>query len=95
MESTIRQRIRFEISVEDLTLRELSERLRVSEKELLGHMEHVRRSIKGEEQFVVVASECMKCGFIFTKRTRLKRPSKCPTCRSEEITEPIYSITVR
>ncbi|WP_420888076.1 hypothetical protein [Candidatus Nitronereus thalassa] len=35
---------------------------------------------------------CIDCGYEFRHRTRLKRPSRCPHCRSEAITYPRFSI---
>lgn len=37
----------------------------------------------------------MSCGFTFRKRERLSTPSRCPVCRSEEITETRYGILPR
>lgn len=87
--------IEVELSAESLTVRELSKRLSVSEKDILGHLPHVERSVARWSRFVITPSECPECGFIFSKRTRLKRPSKCPSCRGEEITEPSFRILER
>jgi hypothetical protein len=35
---------------------------------------------------------CKKCGFVFAKREKLKRPGKCPVCRGESIREPRFTI---
>ncbi|MBA3060962.1 MAG: transcriptional regulator, partial [Nitrospirae bacterium] len=37
-------------------------------------------------------AECAKCSFVFRKRERLKKPGKCPICRSEFIQEPLFLI---
>jgi len=44
------------------------------------------------DEFVMYPSECTKCGFTFEDRNRLKKPGKCPKCRSERIDEPAYTL---
>jgi len=66
------------------------------EKEVQGHLAHIARSVAaagGPERFVVEPSSCINCGFVFKKRDRLKTPSRCPICASEEITETRFKIT--
>ncbi len=46
----------------------------------------------GGLRFVVEQSNCLSCGFEFRKRERLKTPSRCPICSSEEITEMRFGI---
>jgi len=75
------------------TIREISQTVRASEKEVLGHLEHLERSISGKgSKFIVSPAECEKCGFVFRKRKRLKKPGRCPLCRSEAVCEPLFSI---
>lgn len=52
-------------------------------------------SVSRNSRFVVEPSECLKCGFVFKKRDRLKTPGKCPVCKSEEITETRYGVAER
>jgi len=47
---------------------------------------------KGAYRLVVVPAQCERCGFAFRKRGRLKRPGKCPLCRSESVQEPLFSV---
>ncbi|MFW9968361.1 MAG: transcriptional regulator [Candidatus Thorarchaeota archaeon] len=56
-------------------------------------IEHISISIKskGKCLFIQPAS-CGKCGYVFSKRKTVKRPSKCPKCRSEWIIQPAYII---
>src|SRR4030067_245939 len=69
----------------------------ISEKDVSEHLSHIARSVtnKGDEAFVTEPSRCLECGFVFRKRERLKTPSKCPVCRSEEITETTFGIEVK
>jgi len=73
----------------------LSSEIGIPEKEVYDHLEHVRRSLsKTGHHLMVTPAECKKCGFLFTKRERLKKPGKCPACRGESIHEPLFTIEV-
>lgn len=78
------------LSRETMTAKEISGAVRVSEKEVLEHLEHIRIALRGG--LVVTPSLCHGCGFSFRKRERLKTPGRCPVCRSERISEPSFSI---
>jgi predicted Zn-ribbon and HTH transcriptional regulator len=65
----------------------------VPEKEVYGHLEHIRRSIQvGCDHLEITPAECRDCGFVFAKRERLAPPGKCPVCRSEAIFDPLFAI---
>jgi hypothetical protein len=67
--------------------------LRISEREAYDHLEHIRRSMhKGAYQLVIRPALCERCGFTFRKRNRLKKPGRCPICRSESIAEPLFTV---
>jgi len=72
---------------------DLSVDLSISEKDVYSHLEHILKTVhrKGEK-LVITPAKCRGCGFIFRGRRRLRKPGKCPVCRSEFIEEPIYSI---
>lgn len=92
---TIRQNI---ISIlrghrgQNLSAKGISAHVSASEKQVYEHLGHIRQTIKKEYQLIITPAECKKCGFIFKKRERLKKPGKCPVCRSESILEPLFSI---
>ncbi len=90
-ELTTRQKIKEALKGSSLTAKEISRAVGITEKDVLSHLPHVARSASrgrhGEETFIVVPSTCLECGFVFRKRSRLKTPSRCPVCSSEEITE--------
>lgn len=73
-----------------LSARDISGRAGVSIDEVYDHLEHIRKSLG--KKLDIVPAECKKCGFVFRKRERLKKPGKCPVCRSESIEEPLFSI---
>ena len=92
MDKTIRQRMAEALKDRRLTAKDLSKELQIREKEVFAHLEHVKKSTADSSNFVAFPSGCLHCGFVFTKRTRLRTPSKCPVCRSEEITETEYTL---
>ncbi len=87
---TVRQEIYEAIKVERLTAKEISQAVRVTEKEVLGHLEHLAKSHRGH--FVVDPPVCHGCGFVFIKRKRLGTPGRCPICKDEGISETRYGI---
>jgi predicted Zn-ribbon and HTH transcriptional regulator len=74
--------------------KDISFEVRISEKEVYDHLEHIRKSLLGrkDSQLVIMPAECAKCGFVFSKRERLKKPGKCPVCKRETIRAPLFSI---
>lgn len=90
---TLRQMIVALLESRTLSAKELSPEVSASEREIYDHLEHIR--MKKEIRLVVTAAECRKCGYAFRKRERLKKPGKCPVCRGEFITEPLFSVRKR
>lgn len=92
-EDTIRHKIISIISGQPLSAKEISADVRISEKEVSGHLEHIKKSLsKSGHNLVITPSECNQCGFVFKKRDRLKKPGKCPVCSGESISAPLFSI---
>lgn len=90
---TIRHSIVAELLQGPCSARDLSASVGISEREVQGHLEHIRKSIALSGQHLVLTpAECKKCGFVFAKREKLKRPGKCPVCKGESIREPLYEI---
>ena len=90
---TIRRQIMDILAGKILSAKEISGQVRIPEKEGYEHLEHIRRTMnKRGPLLTIIPSECMKCGFVFSKRDRLKKPGKCPVCKSEHILEPLFSI---
>jgi predicted Zn-ribbon and HTH transcriptional regulator len=91
--ATIPSLIREALLAGPRTARELSRELRVSEREVLRHLEHLERSLKEDgAKLAVEPPECLACGFVFRKRERLDRPSRCPVCRSERLSSARFSV---
>ncbi len=93
---TLRQLIQAFLEGDPATIREISQGVGASEKDVIGHMEHLTRSLpRRNSELVVAPAECEACGFVFRKRSRLRRPGRCPLCRSTSITEPLFCIRER
>jgi predicted Zn-ribbon and HTH transcriptional regulator len=73
--------------------RGLSAALTVKEKEIYDHLVHVERTVaSGQRRFIIHPSNCIACGFEFSKRRRLTRPSRCPKCKSARLSQPLFEI---
>ena len=91
---TIRQQIIALLDGNTLTAKDISADVRISEKEVYEHLEHIRKTVnKAEHRFIIQSPVCRKCGFAFRKRDKLRKPGRCPVCRSEIIDEPLFRIT--
>jgi len=91
---TIRQRMTRLLEQETMTARELSKALKVSEKEVIVHLNHVAKSVQSPKRLIIEPPTCQKCGFVFRNRKRFSNPSRCPKCRHEGITRPEFLIRV-
>jgi predicted Zn-ribbon and HTH transcriptional regulator len=76
-----------------LSARDISGEVRIPEKEVPEHLEHIRTALhKSGGLFRIIPAVCRKCGFIFQKRERLRKPGKCPVCQGEQIDPPLFAI---
>jgi len=90
---TARRALRAALGSEPQSAKELSALLGIAEKEVLEHLEHLERSLKSEgHELAVLPARCLACGFSFRTRDRLKRPSRCPECKSERIEAARFSL---
>ncbi len=78
------------------TLKELSGEVGLSERDLPGHLEHLRRSLKHQgTKLIIEPASCMDCDFVFRDRGRFTRPGKCPKCRSTHLEAPRVGLEER
>ena len=91
---TPRQRIRDLLTITPLTARRIAEVVGIPERQVEEHLRHIVQSVTRDQRvrFVLEPAACKACDFIFRERHRITRPSRCPKCRSEAISEPRYSI---
>jgi len=90
---TIRRQIIEVLKEDNLSALELSQLMGIREREVYDHLDHIKRTISSQrEKFIVTPSSCLKCGYKFTQRSRLTKPSRCPLCKGTRLTRPTYSI---
>jgi len=90
---TVRQKIISVLEGQTFSAKDISADVMVSEKEVYEHLEHIQKTLnKRDRNLIITPAECKKCGFVFRKRDRLKKPGRCPVCRGELISEPLFSI---
>lgn len=90
---TIRQQLQLELEQGPISCRELSQRLHQSEREVLDHLHHLRRTLQRQGRNLgMIPATCRKCEYRFAQRKRLEKPGKCPVCRQTGIEPPLYYI---
>jgi len=93
MHHTIRHEIVSALERGPRSAGEISREVRISEREVYDHLEHIRKTAsRAANHLVITPAECRKCGFVFSKRERLRKPGRCPLCRGESIKEALFSI---
>lgn len=90
---TIRQQIIDLLQQEALTALEISQAVRVAEKDVYRHLAHIEKTMAGQgRKLAFNPCTCLACGFTFTQRRRLTRPGRCPQCRKSRIDNPLFRI---
>ena len=90
---TARRRILGLVSGRPLSTKEISADAGIPEKEVCGHLDHLRKTLRREGRRVTVTpAECLACGFVFRKRERFGKPGRCPVCRGESVSEPLFFV---
>lgn len=90
---TVRKYITALLEENTLTAKDISQPIRITEKEVCDHLEHIRKTLnKNNRRLETIPAECAKCGFTFRKRDRLSKPGKCPLCHSNLIRPPGFHI---
>ena len=92
---TIRQRIRQLLMEGEYTAKDISRILGLKEREVYDHLPHVEKSLGSGASVICEPARCLTCDFVFAKRKRLTNPGRCPVCRSEHISAPVYGIRCR
>jgi predicted Zn-ribbon and HTH transcriptional regulator len=77
-------------------MRDISQALRISEKEVKHHLPHIAKSVLARHhRLSVIPARCDNCDYIFADRKRLTPPGKCPRCRQSRIQGPWYHVISR
>lgn len=88
---TVRQSIAAALRGPALSAREISEIVRIPEREVGEHLTHLARSLAAEgARLEIEPPGCKACGFVF--EARVGRPSRCPKCKSERLSAPRFRI---
>ena len=91
--NTVRQEIISLLSEGKYGAKSISKIIRISEKEVYTHLDHIGRSVKSQKmRLKITPALCLECGFVFESRNRFTSPGKCPRCKGEHIQDPEYSI---
>ncbi len=92
-EDTVRHQVVALLLSGEVTVKVISAVVGIPEKEVPEHLEHIRKSMRhGEYRFTMIPAFCRSCGFVFDKRTRLRKPGKCPICKNSRIGEPSFGL---
>ncbi|MHC1725781.1 MAG: transcriptional regulator [Syntrophobacteraceae bacterium] len=90
---TIRQNIISLLTEGEQGAKSISKIIRISEKEVYEHLEHIGRSLKSQKmKLKIIPALCLECGFKFEARNRFSSPGRCPKCKGEHIQDPKYVI---
>ncbi|GBC59904.1 transcriptional regulator [Desulfonema ishimotonii] len=90
---TARQQMTDLLTGDEYDARELSQQVRICEKEVYDHLVHIAKSLPRRKQKLrVTPPVCLSCGYRFRDRTRFTKPSRCPKCKSERIDSPRFEI---
>jgi len=79
------------LSKEEKSAQELANYYKVELFEILEDLKHIKYSIK-PKKLLQIPAQCKNCGFKFEERSKIKKPSKCPRCKSEWIMAPLFRI---
>lgn len=91
-DGTTRERIADRLRDEPATPSAIASEFSITAGSAISHVEHVSRSIDGTDETLLIAPpECHDCGFSDFDDP-LNLPSRCPSCKSESISEPAFTI---
>lgn len=90
---TIRQEIAGFLRETPMSALEISRTIGIREKTVYDHLPHIARSAEAQGKcFVISPARCLRCGYRFGKRHRVKSPSRCPKCKGTHIQDPSFEI---
>lgn len=81
-------------SQDGLTLEQIEKILEVKRQVAIADLEHLRLSFRNRRaKLLMVPPACTTCGYVFRLEAP-KAPSKCPSCKSRELSDPIFKATM-
>ena len=91
-ERTTRQRIASFLRERPAEAGQIATEFEITTATALSHVEHISKSLDGtDEQLLAAPPECRDCGFDGFD-SLINRPSRCPTCKSESVSEPVFTV---
>jgi Predicted transcriptional regulator containing an HTH domain fused to a Zn-ribbon len=92
MEQTTREQIADRLRERPQSPSAIGREFGVGADEAVAAVRHVARSVAAaDEQLLVAPPACQDCGFDRFDEPA-SRPSRCPDCYSEAITEPVFRV---
>lgn len=80
-------------SEEGVPLDAIEKILEAKRQTVISDLEHLRLSFKHQDAvLLMVPPSCTICGYTFRLEAP-KAPSRCPMCKSRELSEPIFKAT--
>lgn len=65
-------------------------------KTIYEDLAHIARSLRGTSSVLLMEPpSCLSCGYVFKDLDSPRRPSRCPKCKSERISNPRFIIRDR
>ncbi len=90
---TIRQEIIALLENAPMTAREISQAVRIMEKDVPHHLAAIQKTVKRRKlRLEVTPCCCRNCGFEFRQRNTFKKPGKCPGCKNPRIVSAIFRV---
>lgn len=78
-----------------MTVSEIARLADQSDKDTASDIEHLLQSLKHTEyKAMIEPASCRKCGFTFGS-DKLRKPSRCPECKSSWVSEPRLQLELR
>lgn len=75
------------------TARDLSRMVGISEHDVPGHLVHLAKSLRSRGQRLLIEpARCLDCGFVYSRREKPARPSRCAECRGTRLTLPEFRV---
>ena len=92
-QQTVRQQVIDLLRHGDMTVRDLSQAVSITEKDVFEHLAHIDRSLKIHgEKLTGIPYTCLNCGFQFDQRKKYNRPGRCPHCKKSHLQPAVYRI---
>ena len=89
---TTRERMADRLRDRPLPASALAREFEVTASDALDHVRHIARSLEeSDEELLVAPPECEDCGFDAFDDP-VNRPSRCPECKSEAVSEPAFRV---